>query len=321
MTHQKFWQLAKHFIFDILHFDGKFFHTLLFIFTRPGFVAKQYVQGKRISYLDPIRMYLFTSALFFLIFFSVKSFQINTENKTGPLSRTDRMEMVAKVQKKLANHPGDSVLLKSMAVLQDTTKALNPDSLDLDQKTIDFADRKYPSVQVYDSIQSALVNGQRDGWIKRSLIRQTIKVNGKYGNGREMVNAYIETFLHKMPYLLFLSLPFFALILKLLYSRRKNFFYSDHAVFTLYHYIFSFILLLLVLGSSSLQDWSHWGLFGWLTSAFLLGWPVYLFLEMRRFYGQGIARTLGKFLLLNMAGSIILILLFIIFFVFSIFQL
>ncbi|WP_162944717.1 DUF3667 domain-containing protein [Flavisolibacter nicotianae] len=321
VTHQKFWSLAKHFIFDILHFDGKFFHTLLFIFTRPGFVAKQYVQGKRISYLDPIRMYLFTSALFFLVFFSAKAFRINPENKSGRLSGEDRQEMIAAFQKKLAKHPGDPVLLKSMAMLQDTTIAVNLDSLDRDQNAIDFTDRKYTSVVAYDSIQATLAKGQRDGWMKRSLVKQAIKVNGKYGNGTEMVNVYIETFLHKLPYLLFLSLPFFALILKLLYSRRKNFYYSDHAVFTLYHYIFSFILLLLVFGSSRLQEWSHWSVFGWLTSALLLAWPVYLFLEMRRFYQQGRARTLGKFLLLNIAGSIILVLLFIIFLVLSIFQL
>ncbi len=74
VTHQGFWSLTKHFVYDVLHFDGKFFHTLAYIFTRPGFVARQYAEGKRMSYLDPIRMYLFTSAIFFLVFFSVNSF-------------------------------------------------------------------------------------------------------------------------------------------------------------------------------------------------------------------------------------------------------
>jgi len=127
--------------------------------------------------------------------------------------------------------------------------------------------------------------------------------------------------LHRLPYLLFVSLPFFAFILQLLYSRRKRFFYSDHAVFTLYHYIFSFILLLASFGLSALKDWTGWGVFTYLLTLLVISWPVYLYIEMKRFYGQGRTKTLGKFLLLNFAGIIILLLLFAVFFVFSIFQL
>ncbi|MGV3656323.1 MAG: DUF3667 domain-containing protein [Chitinophagaceae bacterium] len=56
-------------MYDIFHFDGKFFDTLKYLFFWPGGVAKEYVKGRRNRYLDPIRMYLFTSAVFFLIFF------------------------------------------------------------------------------------------------------------------------------------------------------------------------------------------------------------------------------------------------------------
>lgn len=320
VTHQKFWSLAKHFIFDILHFDGKFFHTLYYIFTRPGHVSRQYVEGKRMSYLDPIRMYLFTSALFFLIFFSLNKFELKSGSETGQMTNQDRVELANDIQKKLNKHPGDTVLLRSSAALKDTTKPVNLDSLEWDGNALNFGDRKYASVAEYDSIQAALTGSERDGWIQRNLTKQSIKVRKKYGRSNE-VNVFFESFLHKLPYLLFISLPFFALILKLLYRRRKNFYYSDHAVFTLYHYIFSFILLLLVFGASGLQSWSGWSVFGFLLSILLLAWPVYLYIEMKRFYGQGQAKTLGKFLLLNLAGAILLVLLFVLFLVFSIFQL
>jgi hypothetical protein len=68
---ESFWHLILHFFNDITHFDGKFFTTLRILLFRPGFLSKEYMSGKRVSYLNPIRMYLFTSFIFFLVFFSV----------------------------------------------------------------------------------------------------------------------------------------------------------------------------------------------------------------------------------------------------------
>jgi len=39
---------------------------------RPGFLSVEYMKGRRMSYLNPIRMYVFTSAIFFIILFSLK---------------------------------------------------------------------------------------------------------------------------------------------------------------------------------------------------------------------------------------------------------
>jgi hypothetical protein len=63
------WGLVSHFFYDITHFDGKFFSTTKYLITRPGFLPAEYIRGRRARYLHPIRMYVFSSALFFLIFF------------------------------------------------------------------------------------------------------------------------------------------------------------------------------------------------------------------------------------------------------------
>ena len=273
------------------------------------------------SYLDPIRMYLFTSALFFLIFFSVNAVEIGTGKQKAVLTNEDRQELISDYQKRLAQHPEDSLLTQRIAVLQDTTKAVNLDSLHRKKGIFTFNDKTYLSLEDYDTTQAHLAAPQKDGWLKRKLIRKAITINDKYNEGNELVQVFMETFLHKLPYLLFLSLPFFALILKLLYSRRKAIYYSDHAVFTLYHYIFSFILILVIFGVAALYSWLNWGLLNFLLVLLYLTLPAYLLIEMKRFYGQGWGKTLGKFLLLNVSGLIILLLLFAIFMVFSLFQL
>ena len=66
---ETFFGMVTHFFNDITHFDGKFFTTLKDLLFKPGFLSAEYMKGRRMSYLNPVRMYVFTSAIFFLIFF------------------------------------------------------------------------------------------------------------------------------------------------------------------------------------------------------------------------------------------------------------
>jgi hypothetical protein len=141
------------------------------------------------------------------------------------------------------------------------------------------------------------------------------------GKNSEISQNLINNFFHRFPYLLFISLPFFAAILKLLYIRRKNFYYSDHAVFTINHYIFSFILQLLIFGANALNQWLRWGIFAWIIFGLFIWWVVYLYKSMRRFYGQSRGKTILKFILLNMLGFLLIQLLFMIFLFLTAYQL
>ena len=64
------WHLITHFFYDITHFDGRFFSTVKYLLLKPGFLTAEYTRGRRMSYLHPVRMYVFTSAFFFLLYFS-----------------------------------------------------------------------------------------------------------------------------------------------------------------------------------------------------------------------------------------------------------
>lgn len=83
------WHFITHFFYDITHFDGKFFSTVRYLLLKPGFLSKQYIAGKRMSYLHPIRMYVFTSAFFFIIFFSLfkaeKLLQVSGVDREGEI--------------------------------------------------------------------------------------------------------------------------------------------------------------------------------------------------------------------------------------------
>ena len=98
---QSVWHLITHFFSDITHFDGKFFVTVKDLFAKPGFLSGEYMVGRRASYLDPIRMYIFTSAFFFLIFFSlfdVKHLKIGDEQQAGMQKDPDLKELLSQVK-------------------------------------------------------------------------------------------------------------------------------------------------------------------------------------------------------------------------------
>jgi hypothetical protein len=84
---ESFFQIVYHFIEDITHFDGKLIKTLSFLITKPGFLTKAYVAGKRATYIHPIRMYIFISAVFFLFIFSGEQKIVDVNTNQAKSSR------------------------------------------------------------------------------------------------------------------------------------------------------------------------------------------------------------------------------------------
>ena len=129
--------------------------------------------------------------------------------------------------------------------------------------------------------------------------------------------VFINALMHSFPQMLFISLPIFALVLQLLYVRRKNYYYANHAIFSVHLYVFVFIVLLLIMGLAGIRNYMHWNWIN-LFIAFCVGYIFfYQYKAMRKFYMQRRAKTIFKFLLLNLAMFFVIGLLFIVFALFS----
>ncbi|GAC1421764.1 MAG: hypothetical protein NVSMB67_17520 [Flavisolibacter sp.] len=175
---------------------------------------------------------------------------------------------------RLKENPRDTFIRQSLLLLQDTSRTVRySDLITGGGNLINYDQSKY------DSIQRAMPAQKKDSWLTGQLYKKQIFLQQKFkGNVMEEVNYLWEKFLHTMPYMLFLSLPFFALILKLLYLRHKSFYYSDHTVFTLFHFIFSFMLILVIYAFIIFKNniGSHLPL-TMATVGLILIWPIYLF--------------------------------------------
>lgn len=52
---------------ELLHWDGKLFRTYRLLVTRPGELTREYLAGRRVRYISPLRVYLTCSVLFFFV--------------------------------------------------------------------------------------------------------------------------------------------------------------------------------------------------------------------------------------------------------------
>ena len=57
----------KHFLNDYFTFDSKIFRSIRPLFSKPGFLTLEYLSGRRVRYIPPLRLFIFSSIIFFLL--------------------------------------------------------------------------------------------------------------------------------------------------------------------------------------------------------------------------------------------------------------
>ena len=86
----------RHVIVDILdsflNWDSKFFATIGWLIARPWHLTNQFLVGRRVRYVHPLRLYLLVSILFFFVInYWAKSLHVDPSK----LSAEDRAEIAA----------------------------------------------------------------------------------------------------------------------------------------------------------------------------------------------------------------------------------
>ena len=290
---EPFWKLFADAFADFWHFDSKVFKTVFFLLFRPGFLTKEYVAGRRARYVHPIRLYFFLSVLFFLFYFSfaLKSIidyhpQIAGDIKADSLAHRELVQLHDTLSQALRGRDkakADLIPEKINARLSETTEDT-------------FSRKQLPSTvaEYEDSIQK-LPKDSVPGFFQQVIDKRTIEVRQK-GQG-EVLSEISETVNHNLPKIMFVLLPIFALLLKLLYIRRRVYF-VDHAVFSLHFHAFAFILFLLAFLLTLI--FKKLSLGGWIVLILLL----YLFFALRKVHKQSVMKTLTKIFLLLISYSV-----------------
>jgi hypothetical protein len=65
------WQLFMHFFGHYFHYDSKFWKTLKVLWFKPGELTVAYHKKQRMRFISPMSLYVFISAIYFLIAFAL----------------------------------------------------------------------------------------------------------------------------------------------------------------------------------------------------------------------------------------------------------
>lgn len=284
---ESFLHLIMHFIEDLTHFDGKLWKTVKQLLFKPGKLTQLYMDGKRVSYIHPIRMYLFISAIFFFFMFTG-----DVPDKPEPINSS------VNPKKEIPSGINDGFHIK------------------LDDDTV-----HYKSVEAYTQAQQKLPKAKRDKWINAIFKKKDIELNQKYqGDQYKIGKALIEQFEHYFSRMLYISLPLFALFLWILYRRNKNHYFVDHLIFSIHIYCAFFIILFvekLVNVFTKFAFHKSFLFFTFVTPLLLL---FYLYKALRNHFGQSRGKTILKFTILNFLTIALMTLLMVVFILLSLFN-
>lgn len=146
-----------------------------------------------------------------------------------------------------------------------------------------------------------------DTWLNAQIGR----AKGNVKRLKEDPNAFKDALLSAVPSTLFIMLPLFALMLKILYVFKRRL-YMEHLIVALHSHAFLCLALLLMFVTMGLQSWLapdkgflH-GLFGWIDALLWLWMPTYLLIMQKRVYGQGWTMTLLKYCFLGFCYFLLL---------------
>ena len=312
------WHMVNEFLEILFDLDLRILRTLPKFLFQPGRLTKEYISGRRRQYVRPLRLYLFSS---FLLFGVLALTNINVgalwpgpnpeameETQREMDALRDSLEMKTSTLETLRREMQTSGL-DSTAIQEAETavrKALNQDLEDLSASAPSMAAATRTSSERSDLIAQVLSDSLQftlnvtDDSTTNSRIEQMLRL--KVARTIQDPGQIVTTMIDIGPYLMFLLLPVFALLLKMLYVRQGRL-YAEHIIFTLHMHALAFVAFAVatLLDTTSVAQLSELGT--WIAiSPF-----VYVVVAMGRVYDQGWGATLLKAALLFIAYSLILL--------------
>lgn len=273
---------------EFIKADNKFFRTMFPLLFRPGYLTRHYIEGKRQRYLSPFRMYLFVSALFFYLL-AQSSFTQRLERgmvrgqQTAEQQKAESSAASAAILPGKTFHTHPRKLPKALGLSFSSEKPVRffGRTIDWNQTPKTWAD--------YQKAQAKLPQDERspDDWLTRYFVERVIAA-------KSLTPAlYLNHLLDVLPKVMFVMMPVFALLLKILYFRSPHR-YVEHFVFSLHIHTVYFVVsgLTLLIPFRAVFEIV-------LIVLITLYMAFYGFWGMKTVYGQSVPKTLLKWLLLT----------------------
>jgi hypothetical protein len=284
----------RHVIADVLdsflNWDSKFFTTIALLILKPWRLTNEFLAGKRVRYVNPLRLYLLASILFF---FAVNYGAKGLRFEPGKLNPKDRSELEADLKDK--DLP-PAAREKLAAFLRESSPSPAPSSeaITLSPTPVpDVAKQKREYGKIGERPFVVFDQGKSSTPFERWIEARAKEKMGEHGT---KMGLFIATLFSNLPYMMLCCIPLFAFVLKILYIRRHTF-YIDHLIYALHIHTFAYVgIMLIVLATIGLNRMVSGPIAGWIIALLWIAFAVQVFLSIRRVYRQGWFISIFKFL-------------------------
>ncbi len=286
------------FFSGLFAYDSRFIRTMRILLFKPGKISKDYIQGKRMRYVNPYRFFLTTAIIFFLIYGYDNSFEGINLGK-NPEEITTELKKLNEENNADIDFGGASFKQLDSIILSNKEKTykdylVKQEEIDtmsfmkaLDVKTTLFHHYFIESRNTNPSdalSKLKLKNSAFNRWVYKKAI--------DFNLVRENPQLFLNYLIGKLPFIIFIFLPIFTLFLSLIYIRSK-YNYMEHLTFA-FHTQSMFFILYSVALIIDIFTKNSYGVN--IANIIFIG---YLYQGLRKFYAQGKFKTIVKFMILN----------------------
>jgi hypothetical protein len=290
---------------DLLDLDSRFMRTMKPLLFKPGRLTRDYMDGRRFRYAPPMRLYIFSSIIFFLLAALLSSDAISIN------SSADENGIAVHLNEPAAEQQAVEEALNSLPPevreQVDVDETLNADN-DTEVITGGF---EIDDIQFNDEPWDRETNPVDIKWLPAWLndrINDEVEESPhKAEQIQENPNLLIDKVFDILPATMFVLLPVVALIFKFWYLFAKRY-YIEHLIFSLHNHAFLFVsltLILLAIVSQTLLT-----RYGYTEAETTVIWviavigtwiPLYLLISLRVVYRQNWFMTIGKFVMIGLS--------------------
>jgi len=292
---------------EFLNWDSKFFTTIALLILKPWRLTNEFLAGKRVRYVNPLRLYLLASILFFFaVNYGAKGIRIDPTkfpeekrakvaaaiaDKRGEIEAELRKDNLTPEQREKVQKALDYLTKPSATTTPTPEETASPTPAPSASPTAESHQQTYGPVAdrpfvVFDNAKSTT---PFERWIEG-------RAKEKMGEHGTKMGLFISTLFSNLPYMMLCCIPLFALVLKLLYIRGRIF-YIDHLIYALHiHSFFYAGIMLIVLATIGVTRFGPGAIAGWLIALLWIAFVTQIFLSIRYVYRQGWFFSIFKFI-------------------------
>ena len=282
---ESIWVVLRDAVAELFELDGKVIRSMRTIVMSPGQLSVEFAANRRANFVNPFRLFIFTSIAWFFLF---------SISFSPPEQRPLRDGVL---RERMVQPDGEELRIlevrEGLQAIREVLKGHRTGGMNAILRLPPDARQKRTLLSMAQFYQS---DHGMPFWVEELVANLMIDALGSPGD-------LVDEALDNLPLMMFVLLPWYTLVLGLIYL-NKHYRLIHNLVFAIHVHAFAFLLLsvsLLTPGDGRGQaESSAWDTFwGTVDFGLVLLLFIHTYFAFKRFYGDGVVKTGLKYLIVG----------------------